>query len=135
MVDQYSIDLLWHAPIEGTQASLDMHHRDVKFTRHQSSGERRISIAIHHHGIGAFLTNNGFERAQHAARHCTVTATMNVETVSWCGNSEFVEKNLRHPRIEMLTCMDQHLLNTGLPKCMTNRCGLHKLGPRPDHRQ
>jgi hypothetical protein len=59
---------------------------------------------------------------------------VNTQDVSWLTKSQFVEKDLGHIFIEMLTGMYHHLVKVAAgSEGLTDRSGLDELRPRTDY--
>ncbi len=66
MVGHHAVDLLGHASIEASEPSLNVAEANAALRRRERTGEGRVRVAIHEHGVGLLGLQDGLQCEQHS---------------------------------------------------------------------
>ena len=85
-----------------------MRYGNMEFYRGQSAGEGGIGVTIYENPVRFFFDQDFFDLFQHPAGHSSVGCAVDADVVVRFGNIRFLEENIRHIGVKMLSGVDDY---------------------------
>ncbi len=134
VIHGHPVQLFGHPAVEASEAGFDMRDRDSELRRRQTTGERRVRVAVDQDSIGLLGGQERLQRDEHPARLVGVAAPVDPEAVVRAGQAKLVEEAARHRVVVVLTGVDERFVVPG-PQRRLQGSGLDQLRPGPDNRE
>ena len=135
LVADDAVHLLRHGHVEGTEAGFHMEDRDMDLGSGHRAGQGGIGVAVQEDTVEAVRLQHLFDALDHAGRLDPMAPGADAQVVIRLRNAQFVEEDLGHVRIVMLSRMEDPLLDLMgelIPHGAGDRGRLDDLRPRPD---
>ena len=122
-------------------ASLDMRNGDLKLSRRQCSGQRRVRVSIDHRDRRILGAKNGLELRHHPPGLSAMGTRPDAQVIIRGLNPKLAEEDVRHLFIVMLSRVNQNLSQSHRGPLVVeshygsgNRTGFDELRPASDDR-
>ena len=111
LVADNTVEFLRHSHIEGTETCFDMEHRDVQFGCSDGTRKSGIGVAVEYDAVERIGEKDLFDTRNHLGRLNAMGTRTYAEIVVGLGDAEFVEEDLRHVGIVVLTGVEYFLFD------------------------
>ena len=131
-VDDETVQLLRHLPIEGAQAGLDVGDRDELLRSREGSRERRVRVPVDEDGVGTLLEHGALDPGEHARGLLRVGAGAALEPVGGRVELELLEEDRGELGIVVLARVERDLFDARVSKREGEGSRLDELRPVAD---
>ena len=134
LVGEHAVQFLGHRPVVRAESGLDMRDGDLELRRHQRCRKRRRHIPRYDEHVRPLVLEHRLEALEHARSLHRRRACTHLERPVRRRDAEFVEEDLRHRVVIVLTRVNQDVVDPAPSEVGGYRRDLHEVRPGPDHR-